>query len=137
VADYDSGLTQHAAWARGEWPTVLRPTMEAVVEAAESLTVRRHGPAGVEVSVMRRPGSDDLIVHAVNYGVDLAGAVTAAKEVRISVCAPGGKPITGVAWHSLDEAAEPARVIRKGDRVEFTVPSLGVYGIAIVKVRSE
>ncbi len=141
-ADYDSGLTQHAAWARGEWPTVLRPTMEAVVAAVEqaageSLTVRRHGPAGVEVSVMQRPGSDDLIVHAVNYGVDLAGAVTPAEEVRISVCAPGGKPITGVAWHPLDEAAEPARVIRKGDRVEFTVPSLGVYGIAIVKVRGE
>jgi len=141
-ADYDSGLTQHAAWARGEWPAVLRPTMEAVVEAVEqaageSLTVRRHGPDGVEVSVMRRPGSDDLIVHAVNYGVDLAGTVTPAKEVRISVCAPGGKPITGVAWHSLDEPTEPVSVARKGERVEFTVPSLGIYGIAIVRVRSE
>ena len=141
-ADYDSGLTQHAAWARGEWPAVLRPTMEDVVSAVEeaggeSLTVRRHGPAGVEVSVMQRPGSDDLTVHAVNYGVDLAGAVTPAEEVRISVRAPGGKPITGVAWHSLDEPAEPARVIRTGDRVEFTVPSLEVYGIAIVKVRGE
>lgn len=141
-ADYDSELTQHAAWARGEWPALLRPTMDAVVEAVEqaggdSLAARRHGPAGVEVSVMRRPGSDDLIVHAVNYGVDLAGAVTAAKDVRISVCAPGGKPITGVAWHSLDEPTEPVSVAREGERVEFTVPSLGIYGIAIVRVRSE
>ena len=135
----DAESTRHAAWARGQWPDSLRPTMEAVVSAVEKatrdgLTARRHQPAGVEISAMRRPGSDELILNVVNYGVDIDGSVTPAKSIRISVHVPKGKSVSCAAWHALDGVAETLAAEQTGERAEFTIPTLDIYGILILKV---
>jgi hypothetical protein len=135
----DAESARHAAWARGQWPDSLRPTMEAVVSAVEDavgdeLTARRHQPDGVEISAMRRPGSDDLIVNVVSYGVDIDGSVTPAKNIRISVHVPEGKKVGRVAWHALDGVAEMLATKQTGARTEFTIPTLDIYGIVILKV---
>ncbi len=135
----DAESARHAAWARGQWPDSLRPTMEAVVSAVEKatsgrLTARRHQPESVEISAMRRPGSDDLIVNVVNYGVDIDGSVTPAKSIRISVHVPTGKRVGRAAWHALDGVAETLAVEQTGESAEFTIPTLDIYGIAILKV---
>ncbi len=137
----DRGSVRHDAWARGQWPDSLRPTMAGVVSAVETavgdrLTARRHEPEGVEISVMRRPDSDDLIVHAVNYGVDFGGTVKPAENVRISLGLPEGKRVGRAAWHALDGITETLTVTQGEGRAEFTVPSLEIYGIAIVEVTS-
>jgi len=137
----DAESAHHAAWARGQWPTSLRPTMEAVVSAVEKavgdeLTARRHEPDSVEISAMRRPGGDDLIISVVSYGVDIDGSVTPARNIRISVHVPNGKRVGRVAWHALDGVVETLRAVQADSRVEFTIPNLDIYGIAIVEVKS-
>lgn len=135
---HDPDRVYHAAWARGEWPDALRPTMDQVVAAVEKavgdqVTARRHMPPAVEISVMRRPGADDLIVHAVNYGVDLDGSVTPAEKVRVSVRPPLGKQPAGVEWHALDGISGTLDVKQANGRAEFIVPKLEIYGIALVR----
>ncbi len=136
---YDPEMIQHAAWARGQWSASLRPTMAAVVgqverAAAGRLLARRHEPDAVEISVMRRPQADDLILHAVNYAVDIEGVVAPAENVRISVHVPPDKDVAGIDWHALDGVKKALPTSRCSERVEFTVPRLEVYGIAIVRV---
>jgi hypothetical protein len=137
----DAESARHAAWARGQWPDSLRPTMAGVVSAVEQavgdgLTARRHQPDSVEISAMRRPGSDDLIVNVVSYGVDIDGSVTPAKDIRISVHAPKGKRVGRVSWHALDGVAETLPTKQLGERTEFTIPTLDIYGIAIVEMKT-
>ena len=136
---YDPEFAQHAAWARGEWGDGLRLTMDGVVAAVEKavgkgFTARRHAPASVEVSVMQRPESDDLIVQLVNYGVDLQGKVTPARDVRISVSPPGGGQVSSVEWHALDAATAMPPLRQRNGCAEFTVPEVGIYGVGLVRV---
>jgi len=107
----------------------------AAVERAvgDWVTARRHTPPAVEISVMQRPGSEDLIVHAVNYGVDLDGSVTPAENVRISVRLPSGNQAARVEWHALDGITETLKMRHVNGRAEFTVPKLEIYAIALVK----
>ncbi len=130
---------RHAAWARGEWPRCLKETMASVVTAVEeaaggALAARRHGHMGAEISVMRRPESEDLIVHVVNYGVDLAGKVKPLEDVGISV-ALNGRRVEAVDWYALDGVQESLPVQHDGKRAGFTVPRLEIYGIAIVRFK--
>lgn len=78
-------------------------------------------------------GSDDLIVHAVNYGVDLSGDVMPARDVRISV-ALDSKRIAGVEWRALDGVHQSLPVREAGRRAEFVVPQVDIYGIAVVRL---
>jgi hypothetical protein len=135
---WDEGRKQHAAWARGQWPDQLRPTMEGVVAAVEQVvgdafTARRQGPSSVEISVMRRPGSDDLIIQAVNYAVDLDGKVTPAENVSIAVCPPAGRQVARVEWHALDGVSETLPATNAAGRAQFVIPKLEIYGIAILR----
>ncbi len=139
TADLRPGYSaaRHAAWARGEWPRHLNETMASLVMAVEeaagdALAVRRHGDAGAEITVMRRPGSEDLIVHAVNYGVDLAGKIEPLEDVYISV-ALNGRRVDAVDWYALDGVQERLPVRHDGKRAGFAVPRLEIYGIAIVR----
>jgi hypothetical protein len=134
---HDGEFVRHAAWARGEWPHSLRETMEAVVSATmdaagTGLTAQRHAPPDVEITAMRRPGSDGLILHAVNYGVDLDGSVTPAEDVRISVAPNVGGGSGGVRWYALDGVTETLPVTVEGSRGHFTIPTLEIYGIALI-----
>jgi hypothetical protein len=134
---HDGEFVRHAAWARGEWPDSLRGTMDAVVSATmeaagAALTAQRHDPPAVEVTAMRRPGSDQLILHAVNYGVDLDGTVTPAENVRISVAPDVGSGPEGVRWYALDGVTETLPVTMEGGRAQFAVPTLEIYGIAVI-----
>ncbi|MBN1458985.1 MAG: hypothetical protein JXA57_05575 [Armatimonadetes bacterium] len=129
------------AWGKGIWPDRLRPTMEGVVGAVEraagqTLTVRRHSPREVEITVMRRPNRGDLIVHVVNYGVDLAGEVTPARNVTISVAAPDDKPIKAVEWRALDGIETTLKTEKTESGAEFTIPEVPIYGIALVRFGS-
>jgi hypothetical protein len=138
---WDRHALRHAAWGRGQWPDWLKPTMEQVVAAVEEMvggdiTVRRHQPAGVEISVMQRPESDALIIHAVNYGVAIDGGIAPAESVRVSVCVSDGARVSHVAWHALDGIVETLPVIEADGRVEFVIPRLEIYGIALLKVQS-
>jgi hypothetical protein len=134
---YDRSGSQHAAWARGQWPEPLKQTMGGIVDAVERavgdrLSARLHGPAGIEATLMRCPGSLDQILHLVNYGVDLDGKMSPAENVRLSV-ATGGQGSVVVEWQALDGVRESLPVRRVGARWEFTVPRLDIYGIALVK----
>jgi len=102
----------------------------------DELTARRHEPDSVEISAMRRPGSDDLILNVVSYGVDIDGSVTPATDIRISVHVPKGKRVGRVAWHALDGVAETLPTKQAGERIEFIIPTLDIYGIAIVEMES-
>lgn len=137
----DRDFKLHAAYACGQWPEELRPTMEALLDAvedaaAETLTARRHDLPSVEISAMRRPASTDFLVHAVNYSVNLEGRVTPAESVRISVAHPDAKPVTGVSWRALDGVTEELEVRPMEHRAGFIVPRLDIYGIAIVRAGS-
>jgi hypothetical protein len=130
--------TRHAGWARGQWSVRLKATIDGVVTAVEAaagdaMTARKHGGPGVEISAMRKPGSDDLIVHAVNYGVDLSGEVAPARDVQISV-ALNAKRVAGVEWRALDGVHQSLQVRETGRRAEFVVPQLDIYGIAFVRL---
>jgi hypothetical protein len=140
TVDREPDDARHARWARGEWSEQLKPTMNRVVAAVETaagdaLTARRHGDSSVEISAMRRPGSNDLILHAVNYAVDLAGRATPAAKVRMSA-ALNGRSVDRAEWHALDGIAQALDVRTSGARAAFTVPEVGVYGIAIIRFRS-
>ncbi|MBN1460567.1 MAG: hypothetical protein JXA57_13620 [Armatimonadetes bacterium] len=127
----------HAAWARGEWPDVLRPTMDGVVQTVEEavgerVSARVHDPRGVEITVMQQSDSADLILHLVNYAVDLAGDATPVSDVRVSV-ATDGRKIESVEWHALDDVHEVLTAETDSKRAEFTIPEVALYGLALVK----
>lgn len=136
--DWSDRTVRRAAWAMGQWPQDLRPTMEDLVAAVEetageAATARLHGTAGVEITTMRREGSDDLVVHLVNYGVDFEGAVTPARGVKVTVAVSEGAKTPRVEWHALDGVSEPLEVSMGDGRASFTVPEVPIYGIALVR----
>ena len=142
ILDWDDVWVRHGAYARGEWPDTLRPTIEAVVRAVEDTieskaTARLLDSQGVEISVMQRPGSADLIVHLVNYSVDLDGSVTPASSVRVAIVPPDGRAISRVDWRALDGVSETLQTTTSNGLVEFTVPKLEIYGIAICRAAAE
>ena len=135
---WDDGKVRRAAWGRGQWTDDLRPTMAGLVAAVEEMaggtaTARVHEADGVEITAMRRDGSDGLIVHLVNYGVDFEGEVTPARDVKVSVAVPKGGKATRVEWHALDGVSQTPEVSAADGRASFTVPELPVYGIAVVR----
>jgi len=139
-ADVRAEDTQHSAWARAEWPATLKPTMDKLVAAVESacpntLTARLHNPRGVEITAMKRPGSDDLILNLVNYAVDIDGNVTPAKDVEVSVSLEG-REIEQIDYHALDGVNETITAETADGVGSFTISEVAIYGIALIRFAS-
>jgi len=138
--NWDDSWKRHEAWGRGIWPESLRKTMQEVIAAVEeavgdAFTARRREPRAVEITVMQKPGAADLIVHVVNYGVDLDGHVTPAADVSVTVGLPNGKRVGQVEWYALDDVAETLGGSASNDRGEFVIPRVEIYGIALVRTQ--
>jgi len=82
---------------------------------------------------VRRPGSDDFIGDVVNYGVDLTGEVTAARDTAISFGVSEARRVEAVGWHALDGVEATLEVKGTTGRAEFIIPEVAIYGIAVLK----
>jgi len=52
------------------------------------------------------------------------------------VYVPKGKRVSRIAWHALDGVAETLPTEQTGERIEFIIPTLDIYGIAIVEMEN-
>jgi hypothetical protein len=89
-----------------------------------SLSVR--APSGVCVELTQQPGK--RLLHLVNYRTN-----EPVRDIGVSIRLPASRGVRSVIFASPLQAADVGLpfAVREG-RVEFTVPSVDVYGIAVV-----
>ncbi|MBT3380163.1 MAG: hypothetical protein HN742_31635 [Lentisphaerae bacterium] len=109
----------------------LAPSIAHV--SRRSLPAATDPTANVEISIAY-DGGNTLLVHVVNYGVGLDGAVEAETALPIKVRLPKGKSVKRAVFVSPDEDTPshwlPFTVLTPGPAryVEAVIPGLDVYG---------
>jgi hypothetical protein len=101
------------------------------VERAEDVQ-KAIGPLSAEITAQpglcaeftEQPGR--RMVHLVNYRDD-----GPAKQVAVKLRVPAGKQVADVRLASPEHAERPLEFRQHGDQVEFTVPAVTVYEIAV------
>lgn len=89
-----------------------------------------HAPLTTVMELTEKKDGTERILHWVNYNLGVA-----AKGTRVTVAAPKGKKVTAVELLSPDGAGSAeGKFTVTGERVRFTLPSLEVYNIAILKL---
>ena len=141
-----------ACWPWGRWPRTIvgcasagRPALDdlpvqrsvrldrpdqlppAVKSSAARQSLRIAAPAGLAAELTQQPGR--RLLHLVNYRADQP-----ARDVRVSMVLPGGKPARGVRLASPQRVEDrPIEFRQAAGRVEFTVPEVKTYEIAVVE----
>jgi len=107
-------------------PDELAPALEKALAGRLSLNV--NAPEGLAAELTQQAGR--RLLHLVNYRGDQP-----ARDVRVSLALPGGKAVRGVRLAS-PERAEDGKVTfcQVAGRVEFTVPQVKIYEIAVVEL---
>jgi hypothetical protein len=106
-------------------PVNWKEVVDAVRAASGGLSLDVQGSPYVAAEVTRQ--RDRLLVHLVNYAFE-AGPLKEA--VRVSVDAPGVRSAMLV---SPDHAAHPLQYESRNGRVQFTIPSMRAYEVAVLE----
>ncbi|NIA10530.1 MAG: hypothetical protein GWP10_12570 [Nitrospiraceae bacterium] len=105
--------------------------------AGGSYPVQCLAPYTVECHPLIQAGKSRVVVHLVNYKVDLKGNITEEKNTRLKVLLPEGTKAKKVRLVSPDTKNEKVlefkKVIENGKNyIEFVVPSISIYTMAVV-----
>jgi len=92
----------------------------------------------VEFTLMDQPEQSRVVVHLVNYKVDLDGTITEEKDVKLKVAMPDGKKPISVQLVSPDFPERPMLEFAEKEEVglkvaEFSVPRLVIYDLVVIE----
>ncbi len=101
--------------------------------AGGNFALEVNAPATVAVEPMQRQAGNELLVHLVNYDV---ARVPSVSNIGVSLRLPQNGRVDTVTLLSPDRADTPSLAYKVQDgRVEFTVPRLATYDLAVVRLR--
>jgi hypothetical protein len=100
--------------------------------AGGDLSLEVKAPPTVTAELLRQEKTGSILVHLINYDA-LQHPVVGNVEVSLQI--PNGKKVEQISILSPDEDKVLTVAPRlKGQRVEFTVPRLATYSLAVVKL---
>jgi len=83
---------------------------------------------------MRQKEKNVILVHLVNYDVIMDGTITPAENVRIKLSLPEGMSVKNVRYSGNLSDMQPVSFDTKGQTIQFVVPQVGIYGLAVVEL---
>ena len=106
--------------------------------AGESYPVYCLAPYTVECHPLIQTDKSRIVVHLVNYKVDKKGNIIEEKDTRLKVLLPEGTKAKKVKLVSPDDVMEKVLEIKEinendQDFVEFVVPSISIYSLAVIE----
>jgi hypothetical protein len=118
---------------------ILENTADEVLRLLDGRLTRLGSPSPfVEITAMRNPKKNRLLVHLVNYDVTVDGTVTPARNVEVKVLLPKGVRIKQIRYSgSLSEMMPltAATETSKGrSLVRFTAEEIRIYGLAVLEL---
>ncbi|MCD6165853.1 hypothetical protein J7K19_03985, partial [bacterium] len=92
----------------------------------------------VEFTLMDQPEQSRVVVHLVNYKVDLDGTITEEKDVKLKVAMPDGEKPISVQLVSPDFPERPMLEFAEKEEgglkvAEFSVPRLVIYDLVVIE----
>ncbi|MCK4464691.1 MAG: beta-galactosidase trimerization domain-containing protein [Bacteroidales bacterium] len=95
-------------------------------------------PYTVECHPLIQPDKSRIVVHLVNYKVDLEGNIIEEKDTRLKVLLPEGTKAKKVKLVSPDDVTEKVLEMKELNEngqnyVEFIVPSISIYSLAVIE----
>ncbi|MBE9511925.1 MAG: hypothetical protein IMY71_13725, partial [Bacteroidetes bacterium] len=105
--------------------------------AGESYPVQSFAPYTVECHPLIQTDKSRIVVHLVNYKVDIEGNIIEEKDTRLKVLLPEGTKVKKVKLVSPDDVTEKVLEIKEVNEngqnyVEFVVPSVSIYSLAVI-----
>ena len=133
-ADIPEGYT------RGRIDSGLRNTLEMVstellglIEGKSSRLV--DSSPYLEMTTMYSKKKDHLLVHLVNYDVQLDGTITPAEGVKVVLHVPDGQKVNEIMFSGTLSPLQPVDFEFLNQEVQFVVPRVDIYGLAVVKFK--
>ena len=95
-------------------------------------------PYTVECHPLIQPDKSRIVVHLVNYKVDLEGNIIEEKNTGLKVLLPESAKVKNVKFVSPDDITEKVLEIKEVKKdgqnfVEFIVPSVSIYSLAVIE----
>lgn len=127
----------HMMYGQGKFPARIKTAFEALPAAVEwaaagKLSGKLQAPYTVEFTTMDQKNKNVLLVHLVNYNMNLDGVVTPAKKVKVKVLIPENKTVSQVTVGSPLFETSKITYKKTGDFLEFEIPTFEIYCLATV-----
>ncbi len=101
---------------------------------ADKVTKLLNASPYLEMTTMRQKEKNVILVHLVNYDVVLDGTITPAENVGIILSLPEGMSVKNVRYSGNLSDMRPVSFDTKGQTIQFVVPQVGIYGLAVVEL---
>jgi hypothetical protein len=132
-ADIPEGYT------RGRIDPDLRLDLEKVAREIESLLpgkITRLVDASpyLELTSMKNKEKNVILVHLVNYDVVLDGTITPAENIKVELVLPKDTVVKSIKYSGNLMKMEPVSFDKKDGMIQFVLPSVDIYGLAIIQL---
>jgi hypothetical protein len=126
-------------YSRGRIAPDLRKVLEQVAVEIESLLPGKisrlvDSSPYLEITTMKQKEKNLLLVHVVNYDVVLEGTITPAKNIKVELSLPEGEAAKGITYSGNLSDMQPVSSDTKGGMITFVLPTVDIYGLAIVEL---
>lgn len=130
----------HMMYGQGKFPARIKSafeTLPAAVEwaAAGKLSGKLQAPYTVEFTTMEQKNKNVLLVHLVNYNMNLDGIVTPAKKIKVKVLIPESRTVTRLTVGSPLFDTREVTYKKAEDFLEFEIPTFEIYCLATVYLK--
>jgi hypothetical protein len=88
----------------------------------------------LELTTMRQKENNVILVHMVNYDVVLDGTITPAENIKVTLVLPAGKKAKNVIFSGNLTDMHPVSFDISGGTISFVLPSVDIYGLAVVEL---
>jgi hypothetical protein len=92
----------------------------------------------VEITAMRNPKKNRMLIHLVNYDVTVDGTVFPAKNVEVRVLLPAGNGIRQIRYSGSLSEMRPVPFLKETTEgrslVRFTADEIQIYGLAVLEL---
>jgi len=127
----------HMMYGQGKFPARVKAAFEALPAAVEwaaagELSGKLQAPYTVEFTTMEQAEKNILLVHLVNYNMNLDGIVTPANKVKVKLLIPEGKNVSQVTVGSPLYETQKVATKKSGSFLEFEIPAFEIYSLATV-----
>jgi hypothetical protein len=132
-ADIPEGYT------RGRINSDLRRVLEMVAVEIETLLPEKvtrlvDSSPYLELTTMRQKENNVILVHLVNYDVDLDGTITPTENVSVKLRLPDGTTAKNVRYSGNLSEMQPVPFDTSVGTVKFVLPEVNIYGLAVVEL---
>jgi hypothetical protein len=132
-ADIPEGYT------RGRIDPELHDILEKVASEIETMLPEKvsrliDASPYLEMTTMRQKEKNLILVHLVNYDVVLDGTITPAKNIKVELVLPNGTKAKNIKYSGNLSEMAPVSFDTKGGMIQFVLPTVDIYGLAIVEL---